>query len=444
MRLYNLGIFTVFFQALFPLSVLTSSSWATTATTAALFPRDSREFYMRSYQPNDLAADDDFCYRLAATCPYLTSPTARPSSASHIRVRVGVDFRPTHFLGIDDLHYQFSVTGTFIFNWQLPRCARWLWTQEQYDNYQTIHEMKHNHSDPVDDNDDLGEEMVTDPHGPQLLFNKDITECYFRKHEVWHPSIKHLNAIVRPDVFESFGRDVIVTGDARAHWEVSLRLDSTCSLTFKTFPFDRQRCSITLGQYNYHDFIFADELIDEDSSEDMFDTLLHNSIWQLEELSTSIYPHNFSITFDVTRISESYAGTIFIPTSLLSVLQMSTVLMPPETTDRSAFSITGFVALAVFQSLFTSSIPRTSEILFITIYYEVQMAIGVMITIYSLLICRLLAAHKRLRQPLSVFLRCRIKFRLVDLVDLLLFFLSFGLFLIANVIFIECGHSGNC
>lgn len=190
----------------------------------SLMPKDTREFFLRTYAPNELAPSDVFCYKqMASTCPFLASRTARPTSSTNVKVRVRVDFWLTHFAGINDLNQQwaersvhfpiwcnrfhllrFSVVGTFVFNWQLPRCARWLWTSEQLaavaNRTAWLNTTISSNNATFGSNQTATSNMTVIP---PLPFNKNVAECRFKKTEIWHPAIKHINAISKPDVFES-------------------------------------------------------------------------------------------------------------------------------------------------------------------------------------------------------------------------------------------------
>lgn len=94
-------------QAVVPLFAMANFTTAAAPTmTTSLMPKDSREFFLRTYAPDEPSPDDAFCYKMASTCPFLASRTARPTSSTNVKVRVRVDFWLTHFAGIDDLNQQ--------------------------------------------------------------------------------------------------------------------------------------------------------------------------------------------------------------------------------------------------------------------------------------------------------------------------------------------------
>lgn len=81
--------------------------------------------------------------------------------------------------------------------------------------------------------------------------------------------------------------------------------------------------------------------------------------------------------------------TIFVPLLLLMTLQVSALIMPPRIPDRSGFSVTTILAYQVSLPVFTESIPATSQKVYLFYYIYAHMAVGVAVTIYTLVACSL-------------------------------------------------------
>lgn len=180
-----------------------------------------------------------------------------------------------------------------------------------------------------------------------------------------------------------------------AFWYAIGTFASVCdSFSFKTFPFDTLKCDVIFESedptYEVQYSILNFEI--DTSAKDSF--IGDTDIWSFVGMNATREPWNqyadgvyfwrmkFTVCF--RRKYNYYVGNIFIPTNALFILQISALIMPPETPDRPALSTSIVVAFALILSMVFESIPRTSEMVYLVVMVETKMVCSIATTIYML------------------------------------------------------------
>ena len=89
------------------------------------------------------------------------------------------------------------------------------------------------------------------------------------------------------------------------------------------------------------------------------------------------------VQFTFKRRPDFVITNLFAPTFILSLLELSSFLLPPDTTDRTTFAATILLSFFVLQDQILSTIPRTPRPV-VAIYFTLgQMLLAMLITIYS-------------------------------------------------------------
>ena len=95
----------------------------------------------------------------------------------------------------------------------------------------------------------------------------------------------------------------------------------------------------------------------------------------------------WQFSFSLKRKQQYYNVTIFLTIELLISLQVAALMLPPDDSNRSAYSITVMLGFSISQSIFTGNIPKTSQTVYIFVYVGAYMIIGSLITIYCVFMC---------------------------------------------------------
>ena len=89
------------------------------------------------------------------------------------------------------------------------------------------------------------------------------------------------------------------------------------------------------------------------------------------------------VQFTFKRRPDFVVTNLFAPTFILSLLELSSFLLPPDTADRTTFAATILLSFFVLQDQILSTIPRTPRPV-VAIYFTLgQMLMAMLITIYS-------------------------------------------------------------
>ena len=152
---------------------------------------------------------------------------------------------------------------------------------------------------------------------------------------------------------------------------------SRCEYNVQNYPFDRQHCWIVFTPWSY----FASEITFRAVS-DSIDTFFYeeNGEWKLGPTSTSMYTKKggsfvlFIFTF--IRRSEFFVVNIIVPISFLSFLNCLAFAIPIESGERVSYTITVLLSFAVFMTLVSDNIPKTSAPMSLLCYYLTSLFSG--------------------------------------------------------------------
>ena len=228
---------------------------------------------------------------------------------------------------------------------------------------------------------------------------------------LWIPRVIHSNAAGyshRP--FNDYSKDIMVLnipGAPMVLWYAVGKYESLCEhFTFQKFPFDTLICSMVIESEDIVDF--ADYFINGFVIDNMDTFIGDTEIWKLIDMNHSTGTKQqeteskldfrrltFTLTFE--RKYEYYIGLIFLPTTLLHILQLAALIMPPEQPDRPAFSMSVVLTIFVVLSMIYEKIPETSENIYLVYFIEVKLLMSVVLTIYMLVICKLAAGQAKLK-----------------------------------------------
>ena len=142
-----------------------------------------------------------------------------------------------------------------------------------------------------------------------------------------------------------------------------------CSLDMTFYPFDKQSCDITIGNWAYDSHQVSLTNITDHVPESNYEA---NGIWKFTdseveytEIYYDIYPNDpfpeliFSLL--LTRKPAYYLLNIVCPCALIIVIALMVFWLPPESGEKVSLGITVLLAFSVFQIIVADNTPKNSD-----------------------------------------------------------------------------------
>ncbi|KAK3086462.1 hypothetical protein FSP39_018766 [Pinctada imbricata] len=145
-------------------------------------------------------------------------------------------------------------------------------------------------------------------------------------------------------------------------------LETTCDVDVTYFPFDTQECSIELLPWGWETDI---NMTVDDQSVNL-DVFSENNIWILT--STSVEKGLFvdipytKITLKLKRRYAFFILNLFSPVLIMAFLNAMVFMLPSESGERVGYCITCLLALSVYMTFASESMPVSSKPIPILIY----------------------------------------------------------------------------
>ncbi|OWF51428.1 Neuronal acetylcholine receptor subunit alpha-7 [Mizuhopecten yessoensis] len=166
----------------------------------------------------------------------------------------------------------------------------------------------------------------------------------------------------------------------------------TCQADVTFYPFDQQKCSLFFGLYMV---TLIDVIIETFSDDIQTDFYYPNGIWALQNTTCEVYPvmnsPTLAVTIEIKRRPMFQVINTIVPFSVLGLLNVLVFLLPAESGERVGFTVTVLLAIAVFMSIVTETLPGASEPSFPRLCYllAAELCINALVTVCTILISRL-------------------------------------------------------
>ena len=304
---------------------------------------------------------------------YIHSAVTAPNifNGDHIGIRLVLLF--DRFVGIDDINESFEILGSLITT--IPyACLAELYNTDQWPK-----------------------ELSWFPMGT------------FDANAFWAPKLLHRNSL--SETFEIGGINAI------NHVEVSLknghinlftfgRFKSYCNFDFRKFPFDIQTCRISLiclscrDMKNFYNISKA-KVIENPITAIMNDVVPSNSIWKIVPYGRGVDGNErdllakteinaidvVSFVFTFERNAEYFVLNLFAPGFILTILQLTSFLLPIDSPDRATYSVTIMLAVFVLKSEAMTYLPMTPKLIYMNYYILGEIVYASLCATYSAFIC---------------------------------------------------------
>ncbi|XP_053373978.1 acetylcholine receptor subunit alpha-like [Mercenaria mercenaria] len=139
-------------------------------------------------------------------------------------------------------------------------------------------------------------------------------------------------------------------------------IESTCSVNVRNYPFDTQKCITSFNSLGYNEYEV--QLV---AATDKFSLEVYqeNTIWSIEKTEVKITQTGGGSQIDLiiylNRKPSFVIINVVMPILFLSLLNVFVFLLIPESGERVSYCITVLLAIAVFMTIVSDMLPRSSE-----------------------------------------------------------------------------------
>lgn len=182
-------------------------------------------------------------------------------------------------------------------------------------------------------------------------------------------------------------------------WKPGINSKTTCAINVQDFPFDTQECTVRFISFGHPSsevrYNPLTDFVDTTNYQESSEWILDGSSIEVKEMdgSSIIY-----ITFKFTRRPLYYVVNLILPIMILAVISCLVFFLPGNSGERVGYSVTAFLTFAVYLTMVSDNLPKTSDPMSTLCYFLMCMvaisAATALLTIFTLRIF-----HKDEKKP---------------------------------------------
>ena len=184
-------------------------------------------------------------------------------------------------------------------------------------------------------------------------------------------SIHYFRASLEEEIdilYKRLATKLVITNDGNCTWNSPATLLSQCKINVSRFPFDEQKCDVSIGSWTYSGYkinmTYSEHHADlsnfiENGEWEVQSALLYNR-FRLYGPEKIPYP-DVTFTLAIKRRSLYYGLNIVIPCALIALLALLSFMLPSDNGERMSLVMTVLLALSVYMLIVSSSLPETSD-----------------------------------------------------------------------------------
>ncbi|XP_060062771.1 acetylcholine receptor subunit beta-type unc-29-like [Ylistrum balloti] len=199
-------------------------------------------------------------------------------------------------------------------------------------------------------------------HDAFLTWNKkdfnNISYIYMPQNEVWKPDVSLNNGFNK---LRELGDEVIqvtIMHTGNIVWRPFEVFETNCDIDITKFPFDTQVCKLVFRLWASQPLDVKFELSEPALK---MDTYKESSVWDLDSAEVMLQNGNVVVLLTLDRRPQYYILSLLCPIILLSLLDIFTFVIPANSGEKLGYSMTAYVAFAVFFTIINSSLPINSR-----------------------------------------------------------------------------------
>ncbi|KAK6183903.1 hypothetical protein SNE40_006474 [Patella caerulea] len=230
-----------------------------------------------------------------------------------------------------------------------------------------------------------------------------LSKIQVDSHLVWKPYIDLLSSLDDSDLFAEKNARLTVFSNGTVQWYPRQIITLKCDMKVERFPFDRSTCNIVFVPLKYtSDEVQLQEQMDRDNYHikvygEWDFNILSFAVSNLKFDDTENVVSAFNVSIIFSRTPLFFAVSALFPVVLLSFLNVFAFCLPDNSGEKTSFSITLLLALAVFLTSIGDSLPKSSmTVNYITVYITSLLVISCLIVMTNIFL--LYSYHKRQRK----------------------------------------------
>ncbi|CAG2238362.1 unnamed protein product [Mytilus edulis] len=224
-----------------------------------------------------------------------------------------------------------------------------------------------------------------------------VEYIYVSQSDIWKPDITLQNGFSKLKELGSSFINVQILPNGEVTWLPTEVFETKCNIDIKYFPFDRQTCEIVFVVWSSS---ILDVNVTKGSRGILLEALDPNGVWSVVSTTAGddVLSSESRVVFTITleRSSAYYVMNVIVPVILLGILNVFTFVIPADSGEKMGYSITVFLAFAVFLTIISSELPKTSGSL-LGNYLMFQMGMGTFVVAVTALELRI--HHRKDKVP---------------------------------------------
>ena len=198
-----------------------------------------------------------------------------------------------------------------------------------------------------------------------------IPYVFMGYNEVWVPEFILTNPSQKLDSLGKEWQIIRYNATGQGSWYPADLIEATCSLDLRYFPFDIQECTLEYYVWGYawnevrliptRDYVYLGLVMGEHGTWKILSTSVKNEVVGIS------YKATFS--FRLERKSQYVMINIVLPILFMCILNVLVFVLPAESGERVGYSITVLLAIAVFMTIVSDTLPKKSEPLPLISYF---------------------------------------------------------------------------
>lgn len=231
-----------------------------------------------------------------------------------------------------------------------------------------------------------------------------LSSIYMGYKEVWVPEL----ILVNPsEKLQSYGKEwqlIKYNSGGLASWIPADLIKATCSVNVYYFPYDIQTCDLNLYTWGYSSSEV--KLVPTGNTVDISQLAEHGS-WKVTNTSVRTVDDDFTskiyFTFKLKRKPQYVIVNVILPIMFLCLLNVLVFILPAASGERVSYAITVLLSIAVFMTIVSDTLPRSSEPLPLIAYFlMIDLIISALISVCTIFNLRLY--HKNDNIPIPKWL----------------------------------------
>ncbi|XP_052259728.1 neuronal acetylcholine receptor subunit alpha-5-like [Dreissena polymorpha] len=227
--------------------------------------------------------------------------------------------------------------------------------------------------------------------------------------QFWKPDIALKNSNLEHKELGVSSLYVVNSYVGTVTWEPFQVFESTCSMDITNFPFDTQTCYL-----QFKSWVYPLREVEMICGFTLLATQYYkpNAGWDLTDVSCEMqgdWGSTISFSLTIRRKPLFFIMSVIFPMMMLAILNICVFVLPNDSGEKASYSISVFLAFAVFLTIFSASLPQNSNsVALIGVFLIIQTTCSTITTVFALALLRMSSFDENVAIPriMIFFMRC--------------------------------------